>query len=433
MTRRRLHIADPEGVSRRLRQARERAGLTQRQLAEGLCSPPYLSRIEAGDRAPSLQILRELARRLEVSVDWLATGKEGAQVGDRVVQAAAALRVDELELAEGLLLEELEAATTARERALALELLGQVHFRRGEQGEAIARLEEALALFAEAATLRSELGNTLGRAYAAAGQLESAIGTFERFLAAAREREDTLDAARFSVLLAYALEDAGNFGRAEELLGWVLAREDLVDLRTRIGTYWAQSRLHILQHDAGKAEASARRVLALAELEDDTFYLALAHRLLAHVELDRQRPEAALELLAKGEAILRPFGNVRELASFHLDEARARAALGELERARELALGAAGTLADADPTDAGRGYAVVADAFAAAGEPEHAIELYELACEFLERMPSRYLIDAYTRLAELMRAAGRKDEELDVLRRALRVQSQVGRALTPAE
>jgi transcriptional regulator with XRE-family HTH domain len=40
------------------------------------CSPAYISRIEAGDRIPSLQLLREMGQRLGVSEDYLATGKE---------------------------------------------------------------------------------------------------------------------------------------------------------------------------------------------------------------------------------------------------------------------------------------------------------------------------------------------------------------------
>ena len=57
-------------------EARERAGLSQRQLSFPGCSPAYISRIEAGDRIPSLQLLRKMGQRLGVSEDYLATGKE---------------------------------------------------------------------------------------------------------------------------------------------------------------------------------------------------------------------------------------------------------------------------------------------------------------------------------------------------------------------
>ena len=433
MTRARVpHVDDARAVGRRLREARERASLSQRQLAFAGCSPAYLSRIEAGERTPSLQLVRELARRLGVSEEWLATGKEQAgEEGDRMLEAEVALRMDDTELAEQLFRAELDSASEAKRRALALEGLGQLAYRRGEPREAIDLLEEALSLHGDDVAGRSGLANTLGRAYAATGQLESTIALFERFLRVAEERHDQLDAARFAVLLAYALVDSGNFGRAEELLGGVLARAEALDRSTLLGVYWAQCRLHILQHDSQNAERYARRVLALLEVSEDSFYLARAHRLMAHVDLDRGRPEHALDHLRTGLSILGESGNALEEASFRIDEARALAELGEREQAADLAMAAAGTLAEGNPAEAGRSYALIAHTFAAAGDRARAIELYELACEFLERSPTRYLIDAYARLAELLEEEGRNDQALAVLKRAVRVQAEVGRPLTP--
>jgi transcriptional regulator with XRE-family HTH domain len=65
-------------VGRRLRRARVAAGLSQRQLAEPGMSYAYYSRIEAGDRLPSVRALRKLAPKLHVSVSWLETGKDDA-------------------------------------------------------------------------------------------------------------------------------------------------------------------------------------------------------------------------------------------------------------------------------------------------------------------------------------------------------------------
>ena len=64
------HVDHPVAAGRRLKEARERAGLSQRRLAFPGCSAAYISRIESGDRIASLQVLRELARRLDVSEDY---------------------------------------------------------------------------------------------------------------------------------------------------------------------------------------------------------------------------------------------------------------------------------------------------------------------------------------------------------------------------
>ena len=70
------HYDDPVAVGARLRAAREAAGLSQRELAFPGCSAAYISRIERGERIPSLQVVRELARRVGVSEAELAYGRE---------------------------------------------------------------------------------------------------------------------------------------------------------------------------------------------------------------------------------------------------------------------------------------------------------------------------------------------------------------------
>src|SRR4051812_49550299 len=72
------HIDSPRDVGLRLKAARERTGLSQRQLAFPGCTAAYISRIEAGARVPSLQMVNELALRLDVSGQWLAAGVQAA-------------------------------------------------------------------------------------------------------------------------------------------------------------------------------------------------------------------------------------------------------------------------------------------------------------------------------------------------------------------
>ena len=70
------HVDDPAAVGRRLKDARLAAGLSQRQLSFPGCSAAYISRLEAGDRVPSLQLLRKLAQKLNADEQYLATGVE---------------------------------------------------------------------------------------------------------------------------------------------------------------------------------------------------------------------------------------------------------------------------------------------------------------------------------------------------------------------
>src|SRR5256885_16663849 len=65
------HIDSPKEVGIRLKTARERVGLSQRQLAFPGCTAAYISRLEAGARVPSPQMVNQLALPLDVSGQWL--------------------------------------------------------------------------------------------------------------------------------------------------------------------------------------------------------------------------------------------------------------------------------------------------------------------------------------------------------------------------
>jgi transcriptional regulator with XRE-family HTH domain len=216
------HVDSPIAVGERLKSAREQAGLSQRQLSFPGCSPAYISRIESGDRIPSLQLLRGLGRRLGVTEDYLATGMVDGESAD-LLEAEIALRLDDLETAERLYLDALNHAKQPADRGRAIEGLGQLAFRNGRPRDAIKRFEEALRVYGDSEFEHPSLAESLGRSYAVVGELESAIGIFERCHAQAREREHVLEEMRFLVLLGYALVDAGNFGRAARILALVLS------------------------------------------------------------------------------------------------------------------------------------------------------------------------------------------------------------------
>jgi transcriptional regulator with XRE-family HTH domain len=71
-------VSVEQAIGDRLREARLRAGLSQRELSEPGVSYAYISRIEAGVRTPSVKVLRKLAPKLGVSVSWLETGRDSA-------------------------------------------------------------------------------------------------------------------------------------------------------------------------------------------------------------------------------------------------------------------------------------------------------------------------------------------------------------------
>jgi tetratricopeptide (TPR) repeat protein len=415
-------VDDPAAVGERLREARERAGLTQRDLAFPGCSPAYISRIESGDRIPSLQLLRELGRRLNVSEDYLATGANRAAPDDpRLIEAELCVRLGEADQAQQLYTDVLEAPWRKDDQAQAHAGLGELAYLAGEPREAITRIERALAIWGDQPSDRPSLAETLGRSKVLLGRVDEAVAIFESCLSAAESRQDTIEQLRAAVLLANALVDSGDFERAANILAEKVASAEAArDPLLRARLYWSQSRLYGMQNDSQRAVRYARRALEIVELADDDLYTARAHELLAHMELDRERPEEALRLLRKAWPLMGT-ANAIDKAGFRLEEARALGLLGRREEAASLAMEISGLLKDAKPRQAGRSYALLGEMYASIGEPERAKELYELAIEKLEPNPDRYLVHAYSKLAELLEADGHPDAALSVLKRAMDV------------
>src|SRR5262245_1127839 len=238
------HIDSSKEVGVRLKTARERAGLSQRQLAFPGCTAAYISRLEAGARVPSLQMINQLALRLEVSGQWLATGVEPASTEpSELLDAEVALRLGEIEEADRIYRAHLEHGNPARPAALAG--LGQIAFRSERWAEAIELLEQAYELRGRKAHADPGAVDTLGRAYAMTGAREAAIALFESAAAEAREAEAPVEELRFTVLLANALIDAGEFNRAEASLADVIRFAGAAGDPVASGrVYWSQSRLH---------------------------------------------------------------------------------------------------------------------------------------------------------------------------------------------
>jgi len=320
------HVDSAAGLARRLRDAREQAGLSQRALAQGICTPAYVSRLEKGERIPSLQLLRRIAGRLGVDADELASGVPQLK-GDPLLEAELALRLGETAEAEQLF----TAALDPENRAV--------------YARALAGLGEVALSIGDLETARSALGDALEEA---------------------RSRGDSFDTFRYSVLLADALLSAGEQERANALL------RDVVD------TGAADSPLALARLWRSQ---DARRALGAAVVADHLKQLARAYRLLASVELDRGDAERSLELLDQAQGIAERTGDPYEIATLRVEQARALAELEQQSEAASRALEAAAALEDATPAEAAQGLALVADVFAHLGDHARATELSALAVE----------------------------------------------------
>lgn len=230
-------IGRPEWLvqfGRRLRLARGRAGLTQRQLAAPDLNKSFISLLESARSYPSVETVIALARRVETSVGSLLFGPaelrwetalsllhlawaldpagHGAEAL-RLAEAAEALLPDlppELRVHTALVRARVamaanqmdeahrltdEAAIIASRHRLgrapgrALAVKGIVEERRGEFKAAVATLEKATDLMRRTRSLRSEEGVwallSLGAARGRTGQIGRALRAYRRALAVA--------------------------------------------------------------------------------------------------------------------------------------------------------------------------------------------------------------------------------------------------------
>src|SRR5205823_10966395 len=219
---------------------------------------------------------------------------------------------------------------------------------------------------------------------------------------------------------ANTLIDSGDLPRAQDVLGKAIVQAaEATNPILRARLFWSQSRLHSARNNHPAAARYARKALAAIELTEHAYFAARAYHLLAYIELERDDAAEALRLLREGLPLVEEAGNAYEQALFRLEEARALAKLGRHDEAAELAMTLLPTLEEFDRGDAGRCYALLGDTYAELGETDRALQLYEQAAAELGGRAAVYLRDVYSKMAQLLEREGRKDEALDVLKKAL--------------
>jgi transcriptional regulator with XRE-family HTH domain len=418
-----------ESIGQRVRRLRLERGLSQRELSAQGVSYAYISRIEAGERMPSVKALRTLARKLGVSPEYLETGRDLAAREELEI----ALNEAELELRlaadtagaeerlRGLLLEADEAgdaAVAVRARAA----LGFVAFRRGEHREAIRQLEAALTSGRVSPVSHWELYGTLGRAYVSTGQAQRALELFEGCVTELERAAPDNDVAhvRLATFLSYALSEVGDLARAREVVRSALDRaESVADPYTRVRLYWSQARLAMFERDPRTALENLRRAIALLEATEDTRQLGRAHLLWAEILTFERQTEQAAPHLKAAEELLGAHPDAEDLYWLRTEQARHLAQRGSADEAIMRAGQALELIGDSDPAERGAAYWALGEAMAAAGDLTGANESLRLAVELLRGQRIWHEAAAACRTwATVLGEAGRESEAATLFEQA---------------
>jgi transcriptional regulator with XRE-family HTH domain len=419
---------DNESIGERLRRLRLERGLSQRELSTPGVSYAYISRIEAGTRQPSVKALRKLSRQLDVSTEYLETGRDIDDTGERelnIVDAELALRLGDPAVAEARLQELFETAVHAGDRPHAARArigLALAAFERGEHAATVAGFEEAFALERPSPLERLDIFATLGRAYGALGETEREIELYRRCLDEVAELapENAAARTRYRILLSYALSDAGALGRAEDVVREALreAPED-GDPYMRIRLFWSLARLSEMEGHSSRALRYARRAIALLEATEDDVHCGRAYVLAAWIMNSAGDGEGARVQLDRAEQLLSPCGGVDDVAILNVERARAAALLGEGAEAIRIARSVLELVAD--QYDAVRGTALwaLAEGLVLEQELEGSSEVFSEAVDLLATNRRwREASQACRSWGSALRAAGKSEQAFDVLERA---------------
>ncbi len=423
----------PESIGVRLRRLRVERGFSQRELSSPGVSYAYISRIEAGARRPSVKALRQLARKLEVSVEYLETGSDLREVDERELRLADAeleLRLaDDPEKALEIVRQILDDAIAAGDSTSALRArvaISLAEARAGHNSAAVEGLEAAIGSELVTPSQRPDLYATLGQCYAALGQPQRAVDLFETCLARVAEEnpDDTTNKVRFSTYLSYALSDMGDLGRADRVLEDALPHADHVtDPYTRVRLYWSLARLNEIRNQPAAALEYIRRAIALLEVTEDTLHLARAHLLCGTIMLSQGKAHEAGAQFAAAERMFGPQPDPLDLANLRADQARRAVLLDRSGEAEELAREALSALGDDHPAERGVALAILAEALSNQGKPE-ADETFEGAVRLVEEHGRQVeKADTFRAWARHLRKSGRESEALDILDRAARLSS----------
>jgi transcriptional regulator with XRE-family HTH domain len=428
-----------ESIGQRLKRLRTERGLSQRELSAPGVSYAYISRIEAGSRQPSVKALRQLARKLGVSPDYLETGRDIDERETRELRIADAelmLRLDNPAEAQETLRNAVADSLRAGDNehaARARIALAIAADEAGDHTAAIEGLEEALALDRPSPVERIDVYFTLGRAYGAVGRLQRQIELFESCLDEVTEQapQDAAAQIRYRVALSYALADVGDFARAETVVHDALeTARSLEDPYMRVRVYWSLARLSEMEGHSSAALRYVRRAIALLEATEDTLHLARAHVLCAWIMTSSGDATGAREQLDRAEQLFGPGATVDDLATLKVERARAEALLGEGATAAQLAREAIDMLGDQYPAETGTAYWALGEGLTLQAEHDAATEAFRRAVDLLsDQHRWREAAQAAQAWGKALRRAGREEQALDVLERA----TELGLRASPSE
>ena len=261
----------------RLRELRERVGLTQAELADGIAASSYISLLEAGKRFPKRELAAKLSFRLGVSTEELLVDQGAQEIALSLNTAKVALSSGDFDFAKENAERVLAYYGARGESSLAASLvLLQIKARRGSFEGVLDDLER---LFSDnplaAPDLRSRMGNEIMSVCFRSGNLALGVQRGEEMLRDYAATWPETEVVEMLCLLASCHFHRGDTPRAAEIVARALKlAEKCKSPKAMVQSYWQASAL---------AESRGEITLALSHITEAMHWTKLA-------ELDQVLP-----------------------------------------------------------------------------------------------------------------------------------------------
>jgi len=406
-------------VGARLKAARTRAGLTQRELAAPRYTKAYVSALENGLIKPSMAALRFLARRLgTVPEAFLAD----ADTHWEQLDAELRLATGDWQAAADLFADILARDPAGLARGMCQLGLAEATYRLGRPFEAIGHASEARELLAAGHRAAEAQRATywLAAAHHAANDPARARMLLEELLVATHSAADPELRVRILVALAttvsYNDEGSVAIGLLEE------ARRIGADLddRRQATVLYTLAQSYRITGDLEAAVRNGTQSLALFRAVEARSETALIENELALTYLELGSIDAAQRHLEAGRTEMAAANDEYRMAHLADTEARIALARGDVERADRLSTEAAGLAERTGNARAGlSALLTAARAARLAGNPDRAAALLERAAAAAETAPPARLRDVLTEWSELAAESGDHARAYELTRRAL--------------
>ncbi|HJR45686.1 MAG TPA: helix-turn-helix transcriptional regulator [Actinomycetota bacterium] len=316
---------ETDGIGPRIRRLRRERGLSQKELAEPVASPSFLSLIETGARHPSSDVLAHIAARLDVDPQELLTGRppnEDVRLELELQEARDQLRLGQLDAAvqqARRVAAQADQLGFRRTEAKCHEVLASVEEKRGRPASALDLYRKAEALWTgEPPHLRFETIVGLGRCTLHLGNARFAAHLLETYL---------MD----------------------------LDKDGVPDPTATMRTYSSLVQCYSTMGLAAKAAEAAELAQALAPRVTDAEQLACMNMNVARSLFDQGKIADSLDAIRQAERAFQTLGWEVDAARAQLSRGLVQLEKGDVDEARENLTAAATALRAADNlTDAAK-------------------------------------------------------------------------------